>query len=351
MKINEIIRQRRKELGLTQERMAELLGVSAPAVNKWENGNSYPDITLLPPLARLLKTDLNTLLSFKDELTSQEVVNMMKETADLIKAGNLDAAFESAQEKVREFPNCMPLIYGLASIMKGSITMMRPDSASNYEVQIQDWLRQCAAGEDRHIRESAIALLFSDALIRKDTQTARSLLDQLPEPPAMDKQQLKINLHLSCGEDEEAQDQMERQMLKTANSLVMQLGNLMELSWRHDQPQRAERYGELSRLTAKEFDLMPYNHVIADFLTALQKKDSDACLRALRVMLDALKKPWNPSESLLYPHIKNTNDVGSFNSILSSSLLKEMQQDEKLAFLREDPQYPEFLQHYLDADQ
>ena len=53
MKMNEVIRQRRKELGLTQDRVAELLGVSAPAVNKWENGNSYPDITLLPPLARL----------------------------------------------------------------------------------------------------------------------------------------------------------------------------------------------------------------------------------------------------------------------------------------------------------
>lgn len=67
MKMNEVIRRRRKELGLTQDRVAELLGVSAPAVNKWENGNSYPDITLLPPLARLLKTDLNTLLSFQDE--------------------------------------------------------------------------------------------------------------------------------------------------------------------------------------------------------------------------------------------------------------------------------------------
>ena len=73
MKMNEVIRRRRKELGLTQDRVAELLGVSAPAVNKWENGNSYPDITLLPPLARLLKTDLNTLLSFQDELTDLEV--------------------------------------------------------------------------------------------------------------------------------------------------------------------------------------------------------------------------------------------------------------------------------------
>ena len=82
MKINEVIRQRRKELGLTQDRVAELLGVSAPAVNKWENGNSYPDITLLPPLARLLKTDLNTLLSFQDELTDLEVANELYANSD-----------------------------------------------------------------------------------------------------------------------------------------------------------------------------------------------------------------------------------------------------------------------------
>lgn len=40
MKINQIIREKRKALSLTQEQMAELLGVSAPAVNKWEKGVS-----------------------------------------------------------------------------------------------------------------------------------------------------------------------------------------------------------------------------------------------------------------------------------------------------------------------
>ena len=55
MKINQIIRKKRKELSLTQEQLAEFLGVSAPAVNKWEKGSTYPDVTLLPALARLLK--------------------------------------------------------------------------------------------------------------------------------------------------------------------------------------------------------------------------------------------------------------------------------------------------------
>ena len=41
MKIHQIIRARRVELGLTQEQLASRLGVSAPAVNKWERGVSH----------------------------------------------------------------------------------------------------------------------------------------------------------------------------------------------------------------------------------------------------------------------------------------------------------------------
>ena len=40
MQIAEVIRTYRKKLNLTQEEMANRLGVSAPAVNKWENGGS-----------------------------------------------------------------------------------------------------------------------------------------------------------------------------------------------------------------------------------------------------------------------------------------------------------------------
>lgn len=73
MKINQIIREKRKELSLTQEQIGEYLGVSAPAVNKWEKGSTYPDITLLPALARLLKIDLNTLMSFHEDLSDVEI--------------------------------------------------------------------------------------------------------------------------------------------------------------------------------------------------------------------------------------------------------------------------------------
>ena len=84
MKLHDVIRTRRQTLGLTQEELARRLGVSAPAVNKWERSIHYPDITLLPSLARVLGVDLNTLLSFQEDMTEEEIglfLNRIYETA------------------------------------------------------------------------------------------------------------------------------------------------------------------------------------------------------------------------------------------------------------------------------
>ena len=62
--IGDKILKLRKENNITQEQLANMVGVTAGAVSKWENGNSTPDITLLAPLARALDTSLDVLLSF-----------------------------------------------------------------------------------------------------------------------------------------------------------------------------------------------------------------------------------------------------------------------------------------------
>ena len=82
MPLGKVIRKYRKIRNLTQEEMAGRLGVTASAVNKWENENSYPDITLLAPIARLLDISLDTLLSFREDLTAEEIGEIVRE-ADL----------------------------------------------------------------------------------------------------------------------------------------------------------------------------------------------------------------------------------------------------------------------------
>ena len=113
MKINQIIREKRKELSLTQEQIAEFLGVSTPAVNKWEKGSTYPDITLLPALARLLKMDLNTLLSFNEDLTDIEIENFVNELDKVVQEQDYQTAFQMAIDKIHEYPTCDRLIYSV----------------------------------------------------------------------------------------------------------------------------------------------------------------------------------------------------------------------------------------------
>ncbi len=68
----------RKEKGLTQSEVAERLHVSPQAVSKWENGDSMPDISLLPEIAKLLGTSIDSLLGVAPEVERVEVVEPPK---------------------------------------------------------------------------------------------------------------------------------------------------------------------------------------------------------------------------------------------------------------------------------
>ena len=98
MRIGEQIKNYRKTEGLTQEQVANYLGVSTPAVNKWEKGNTYPDISLLPALARLLKIDMNELFSFREELTEKEIGQFVNELSE-VSLDSFTEAFEMASRK------------------------------------------------------------------------------------------------------------------------------------------------------------------------------------------------------------------------------------------------------------
>ena len=67
------IMQHRKNLGLTQDQLAEKLGVTAQAVSKWENDQSCPDISMLPKLAELFGTTTDALLGHEPVYEGQVV--------------------------------------------------------------------------------------------------------------------------------------------------------------------------------------------------------------------------------------------------------------------------------------
>ena len=64
LKIGQKIKTKRRERDLTQEELANILGVTKAAVSKWENGESYPDITMLPQIAQLFCITMDELFDY-----------------------------------------------------------------------------------------------------------------------------------------------------------------------------------------------------------------------------------------------------------------------------------------------
>lgn len=72
--VSENIRRLRKEKGITQEALAEILHISPQSISKWERGDAYPDISMLSPLANYFGVTIDSLLG-NDKIIAEERIN------------------------------------------------------------------------------------------------------------------------------------------------------------------------------------------------------------------------------------------------------------------------------------
>lgn len=112
----------RKRLGLTQDRLAELLGVTAQAVSKWENDQSCPDISMLPKLAQTFGITTDALLGLPSEALSCEVITADDEENDRnepegINIRNDDISFQY------KFGRCGNLFFALWVLLSGGLLL------------------------------------------------------------------------------------------------------------------------------------------------------------------------------------------------------------------------------------
>ena len=84
----QLITELRKEKGLTQKQLADALNVTDKAVSKWERGLSFPDISMLEPIAETLDISIMEILagekkSADETITREEAHQMIKESVEL----------------------------------------------------------------------------------------------------------------------------------------------------------------------------------------------------------------------------------------------------------------------------
>ena len=349
MTMNKIIREKRKEIGLTQEQIAEYLGVSTPAVNKWESGATYPDITLLPALARLLKTDLNSLLCFNEGLSEQEISHFCKEVATTIHEGDFERGFTMGIEKIQEYPNCIKLIQSTALLLDGSLIMsgMCTADKEKYSAQITSLYERVAKSDDDQLRNRAVYMLASKYTSHEEYDKAQQMLDLLPEGTALDKTQLQANLWIKQGQLNEAANLLESKLFVMGISEIpIFLTNLAEIAVKEGNYEDASHLAEVSRDTAKLFDLWDYYSYIVPLQVALARENVQESISLLESMLASALTPWEIKNPALYRHIADKVNREGSGKLMLPGLLSELENGSKYAFLRSTPEFHKLLEQY-----
>ena len=113
MQLSDNIRAFRKEHSLTQEQLAQALGVTAGAVYKWEAGLSTPDINLIMELADMFDTSVDVLLGY--EVKNNKRGAAVERLKDYLHRRD-ERGLAEADKLVRRYPNCFEIVYRSADL-------------------------------------------------------------------------------------------------------------------------------------------------------------------------------------------------------------------------------------------
>lgn len=102
---------------LTQEDVADYLKITPQSVSKWERGETYPDITLLPALANIFETSIDLLVGMDAIRATETKYNIHKNANDFMHNDQFDLAEKVYRDALLIYPNESGMILGLASVL------------------------------------------------------------------------------------------------------------------------------------------------------------------------------------------------------------------------------------------
>lgn len=323
MIIGNVIKKYRKNKGMTQEEMAARLGVTAPAVNKWEKGNALPDVALLAPIARLLGITTDELLSFKDELTDEEINRYLSEVQKDLESKDFYDVFLSVKKKIEEYPNCEKLIWQAAVILDAKRMTIELSDQDRYNNVIFGWFERCLLSEDERMRNQAADSLFYAYVRQENYEKAAQYLDyySLENP---ERKRKKALVDSKTGKRPDAYRAYEELIYTGYQHIQMTLNDLRILYMEDDDCEMARKLVEVSSSAASTFEMGKYNEVCWGLDVAAWEKDVAWTAQLMRDILDSIETIGDFTKSKLYQHMVLKTVDSAFSAGLKQELLKSL---------------------------
>jgi transcriptional regulator with XRE-family HTH domain len=230
LNIGKVITQKRKEKGITQEKLAEYIGVSKASVSKWESEQSYPDILLLPELATYFNVTVDELLGYTPQLTGEDIKKIYNKLSHAFASQPFEKVLEQCNGIIKEYYSCFPLLLAMIQLLLNHMPMAQTEEMK------QEMLQQCIELSRRVKEESDSIRIIKSAnsmqamaemALGNNAEVIRLLDDQLI--PYSGDDVMLIMAHQMMGENEQANQVNQIMLYQNVIQMLTLLTNYLSL--------------------------------------------------------------------------------------------------------------------------
>ena len=203
----------RKEKKITQEELAEYLGVSKPAVSKWESGQSYPDILLLPIIASYFDKTVDDLLGYQPQMIAEDIKNLYIELADAFAVEPFDSVYQRCREIIKKYYSCWNLLFAMGELLVNHAQRAGDPTkiSSIYEEAAAVFERVEQESHDAGLARSALSMRAYCFLVLQRPVDAIDLLEGIKETP-LTPGPLLAKAYAMKGDTGKAKDALQKQL-------------------------------------------------------------------------------------------------------------------------------------------
>lgn len=101
----------RHDKKITQEQLADFVGVTKASVSKWETGQSMPDVLMLPRLATFFDVTIDELLGYEPQLSREQIIKIYRELCTAFVQEPFWQVMEKSRKLAHQYYSCYPFLY------------------------------------------------------------------------------------------------------------------------------------------------------------------------------------------------------------------------------------------------
>ena len=305
MDIGSVIKKYRKEVGMTQEEMAKRLGVTTPAVNKWENGNSKPDI---------------------------EIEEIIREMDKMFSKEGYEKTYEWVLEIIKEYPNCNMLIWQAAVILDARRITEKCNNPEKYDKQINAWYEMALHDENDEIKHHAADSLFGFCLRKKDYAKAEKYLDYFSDYDPM-KKFYQGRLYQEQGKTKEAYEKYENVIFSGFSIFNMVLSMMAGLALQEGDIGYARFLSDKVQSISHTLEMGKYHEYSPMLDIVCAGKDVEGTYKVVKQLLSNIDTMYDFRKSELYKHMKFQEIDSSVFENVKVNLLESFRDVEDFGYM------------------